>query len=323
MNFIRHLFVSARRRGRPAAGFTLVELLVVMAIIGVLVALLLPAIQSAREAARRAQCAQHVSQLILAVHNYEMAHGYFPPGTIDAKGPIVNAPAGYHHNWIIQILPYLELQTTWNALDKSLSVYDPKNAKVAAHLPRILTCPSGNRINNSYAGVHHDVEKPIDEADHGVFFLNSRLKYEDASDGSSNTLFVGEKLPDAWDLHWLSGTRNTLRNTGSAINSSTYGNGLPQPTIHWQILELPAGGDGDSADASAHDPFATFRAAASTAPATGLGSPLYVGGFASHHPQGAHFAYGDGRVQFMTQSMSLKVLQQLAHRSDGAITQSY
>src|SRR5688500_665633 len=94
-------------RRSSSRGFTLVELLVVIAIIGVLVALLLPAIQFAREAARRMQCANNLGQLILAVNHYEMAHGFYPPGTIDAKGPILNARAGYHHNWLVQSLPYL------------------------------------------------------------------------------------------------------------------------------------------------------------------------------------------------------------------------
>ena len=78
-------------------GFTLVELLVVIAIIGVLVALLLPAIQYAREAARRMSCANNLGQLIVAVNHYEMAHSFYPAGTIDAKGPILNTRAGFHH----------------------------------------------------------------------------------------------------------------------------------------------------------------------------------------------------------------------------------
>ena len=99
-------------------GFTLVELLVVIAIIGVLVALLLPAVQAAREAARRANVRTISSQISLALHNYEMAHGCYPPGTIDATGPIVNTAVGYHHNWLVQMLPYIEEQNAWNSLDK-------------------------------------------------------------------------------------------------------------------------------------------------------------------------------------------------------------
>src|SRR5688572_33061782 len=101
-----------------AYGFTLVELLVVIAIIGVLVALLLPAVQAAREAARRSSCMNNLSQLNLAIHQYEMAHGAYPPGTVAAAGPISNTATGYHHSWTVQILPYIEQQNAYNALDK-------------------------------------------------------------------------------------------------------------------------------------------------------------------------------------------------------------
>jgi prepilin-type N-terminal cleavage/methylation domain-containing protein/prepilin-type processing-associated H-X9-DG protein len=218
---------------RFCLGFTLVELLVVIAIIGVLVALLLPAVQAAREAARRSSCGNNLTQMALAIHNYEMAHGCYPPGTIDAAGPIVNTAAGYHHNWLVQILPYIEEQPSYNALDKTLSIYHPKNTPVTNRTPRWTKCPSCSAAWNgnisNYAACHHDKEKPIDAKDHGVFFLNSFTRYDDITDGSSHTIFVGEKLPDAWDLHWLSGTRGTLRNMGVPINWLTYRNGLSRP----------------------------------------------------------------------------------------------
>src|SRR5213080_1205849 len=151
---------NALRRPYRAA-FTLVELLVVIAIIGVLVALLLPAVQAAREAARRSSCSNNLTQLSIAVHNYEMAHGVYPPGTIDAVGPIMNVTTGYHHNWVVQILPYIEEQNAYNLLDKKLSVYHPTNAAVAANMPRWLTCPSSGARGDipCYAACHHDKEK--------------------------------------------------------------------------------------------------------------------------------------------------------------------
>ncbi|MCA9135043.1 MAG: type II secretion system protein, partial [Planctomycetales bacterium] len=90
------------------SAFTLVELLVVVAIIGILVGLLLPAVQAAREAARRASCANNIMQLAIAISNYDMAHRSLPPGTVDTKGPIVHLPIGFHHSWIVQILPMLD-----------------------------------------------------------------------------------------------------------------------------------------------------------------------------------------------------------------------
>ncbi len=126
----------------PPKGFTLVELLVVIAIIGILIALLLPALQAAREAARRSQCANQLVQLGLAMHTYEHAHGYFPPGVIDKQGPIRNVPSGYHMSWVTQILPYIEEGNTYRHIDFKQGAYARKNAPARAVVIGVLICPS-------------------------------------------------------------------------------------------------------------------------------------------------------------------------------------
>jgi prepilin-type N-terminal cleavage/methylation domain-containing protein len=323
-------------RTSTRSAFTLIELLVVIVIIGILVALLLPAVQSVREAARRASCQNNLTQLILAVHNYESSHGVYPPGTIDnAKGPIVNTalPASYHHSWTIQILPLIEERNTWNAIDKTVGVYHAKNAAPAALSLRVLRCPSDGTAgrgnpSTSYAGSHHDKEKPIDANDNGVFFLNSKIRYEDVTDGSSHTIFLGEKIPDAWDLSWMSGTRATLRNTGIPINWFNGARALPRPglgpapTDPMDFGPIPGLDDVESGG----DEVPVGEVGALSAPPAGggkltalPGSPLFVGGFGSYHPAGAMFALGDGSVRFMPDSTAPVVLQQFGHRADGKL----
>lgn len=332
---------ASQRISTPRRAFTLVELLVVIAIIGVLVALLLPAVQQAREAARRCSCVNNLSQLIIGVNHYEMAHSFYPPGTIDAKGPIVNARLGYHHNWLVQTMPYLEQQNVWNAVNTQQSIYHPSNAPIGALTIPNLQCPSSPAIPPAltYAGCHHDSEKPIDEGDNGVFFLNSRVRYEDVKDGSSQTIFIGEKIPDAWELEWCSGTRASLRNAGSTINQYTsrslrlfkreYGGGdfngfgqggepLGNPGSKTDPLAVPGLDEEKTDDESTLSPPGSSSASGG-AMGLGPGNSQYVGGFGSEHPAGAQFAFGDGSVHFLSGNIAPKVLQQLAHRADGKL----
>lgn len=202
------------------SAFTLVELLVVIAIIGILVGLLLPAVQAAREAARRASCGNNLMQYGVALNNYDMAHRKLPPGTVDAKGPIVHLPIGFHHNWIIQILPMMEQQAAYKKLDHSQSIYAKVNFPVRSHSFSGLKCPSDNFTMGftNYAGVHDSREVPIDNTNNGCLYLNSSVRVSDIFDGTSSTLLVGEKLIDETELGWASGTRASLRNAGSTIN---------------------------------------------------------------------------------------------------------
>jgi prepilin-type N-terminal cleavage/methylation domain-containing protein/prepilin-type processing-associated H-X9-DG protein len=211
-------------KSNKRSGFTLVELLVVIAIIGILVAMLLPAIQASRESARRAMCTNQIHQLSLAVHDYEMAHEHYPAGTVDTAGPIRNLPKGHHISWIARVLPFLEEGAVYNKIDLTLSAYHYKNDLARQATMELLICPSNPASQgpfSHYAGCHHDVEAPIDADNHGVFFLNSQLTRDDLKDGAAHMLFIGEKITDDAELGWISGTSSTLRNTGSPLNQPT------------------------------------------------------------------------------------------------------
>jgi prepilin-type N-terminal cleavage/methylation domain-containing protein/prepilin-type processing-associated H-X9-DG protein len=296
-------------RIRPRPGFTLIELLVVIAIISVLIALLLPAVQAAREAARRVQCVNNLMQLGIAVHNYESCYEQLPPGTVNPTGPIQSATNGYHASWTLQMLPFLEQSAVAKKFNDLVSVYAPENTSARKIVINSLLCPSDSGPHsrssdgvalNSYAACHHDVEAPIDANNKGTFFLNSHIRGEDVADGTSNTIYFGEKLRDASELGWASGTRATLRNTGTPINQTRVG------VIGFLANEEEtAPGDDASSNPNA-------------GAGTGAGSALnLVGGFGSPHPGGSNFSFGDGSVRFLKNSINPKVYRYLGNRADG------
>ncbi len=294
---------NASTRSRP--GFTLIELLVVIAIIAVLIALLLPAVQSAREAARRAQCINNLVQVGVALQNYESAHEMLPSGVVNPTGPISSTPKGYHHSWITQILPYIDQNNAFKKIDFAAGVYDPQNSTVRHHVMRIFLCPSDGAAGSSstaamssFAACHNDTEAPIDVTNKGVFYLNSHTRYEDITDGSSYTLFVGEKRRDGSELGWMSGTRGTLRNAGTAINFNSALGGRNIPVMV---------DDDEPADAK---PVGKNSANE---------GETAVGGFGSAHPGGSNFLFGDGSVKFLKSSISSTVFRRLANRADGEL----
>ncbi len=213
-----------------------------IAIIAVLIALLLPAVQAAREAARRCQCVNNLVQIGVALNSYESAFEMFPPGVVNPAGPILNIPKGYHMNWMVQILPFLEQKNAFKKIDFSSGVYAAENSTVRAHTISGFICPSdgwmrsANSVGqNSYSACYNDVEAPIDNKNTGVFYRNSSIRYDQISDGSSNTFFVGERVHTAGDLGWMSGTRATLRNTEIPPNSGARFGPL------WSELQPPRG----------------------------------------------------------------------------------
>jgi prepilin-type N-terminal cleavage/methylation domain-containing protein len=132
----------AIRRPRAGRGFTLVELLVVITIIGVLIALLLPAVQAAREAARRMQCSNNLKQIGLALHGYHTALESFPPGCLSYEV--------MDHCWTTMILPYLELQSLHDRYHFDRKWSDPVNAAVVSTDLPVFMCPS--TAHNDYTG---------------------------------------------------------------------------------------------------------------------------------------------------------------------------
>jgi len=288
-------------------------------------------------------------QLGVALQNYESANRVLPPGTIEKQGPIHNKPEGYHMSWLVQLLPYIEEGNTFKHIDFSVGVYDKKNAAVRAIRIAVFACPSdcgpsrngpigtadfpsgpggpistdslssgsdgpigtdslspgsdgrapnqenpfplGSWAVGNYAGCHHDVEAPIDVDNHGVMYLNSHVSQKDVTDGTAHTIYVGEKLGGEQDLGWMSGTRATLRNTGT----------LPDATSS-SIRKAAAKGLPPDALAAAND--------------------LTVGGFASDHPGGCNFLFGDGRTLSIRKDVDLKVFRLLGNRADGQLLES-
>jgi len=281
------------------SAFTLIELIMVVSIIAVLISLILPAIQSARENARRAYCTNNLLQLGLALGNYASAHNVLPPGVVDDKGPILNLPKGYHHSWVVQILPFLEQKNVYRRFDFRYGVYDPSNSTAGAAVIQTFLCASnGRRGPIHYAGCHHDVDAPIDANNRGVLYLNSRIGYDDISDGPAYTILLGEIEGGGTTMGWASGTRATLRNTGRRLN---------EPDIAFPLSNLAASNN------SPH-PEEVQKLVDD-----GLLPVGYTGGFGSRHGQGANFLFCNGAVRFVRESVNPTVYQHLGNRSDGEI----
>ncbi len=210
------------KSSRP--GFTLVELLVVIAIIGILSGMLFPAVGAMQEASRRATCQNRLAQLGMALRKHEAGYGVLPPGSTDPKRPVHNVPQGIQLSWTVHLLPYLDEAATFKHIDLAAGAYAAQNAQVRDLLIASFVCPAQHSLPqaalpaSNFAGCQHEVESPIDEDNHGVLFLNSRIAARDVTDGVQHTIYVGEKRTDVDDLGWMSGTRATLRNTGTPLD---------------------------------------------------------------------------------------------------------
>ena len=138
---------SHRKRGGPRLGFTLVELLVVIAIIGILIALLLPAVQAAREAGRRSQCSNNLKQVCLALLNYEHTNKTFPSGMICDAGDSPAQTTTFRPNWVILTLPYMENLSLYRSFDFTVPISNGNNRVARGTLLPSFLCPTDSTNN--------------------------------------------------------------------------------------------------------------------------------------------------------------------------------
>ncbi len=197
---------------RRRCAFTLVELLVVLAIIGILIGLLLPAVQAVREAARRMQCQNNLHQIGIALHNYHSAFRKFPPGGIEVRPEV---PGGKQLAWSAFVLPFLEESAAYQRIDFDLAYDAPENAEVAATPIETYLCPSTPRTTllsrgravTDYGGIYGERILSRNYPPRGVMIHDKAIRFRDITDGTQHTLVVSEDagFPDgqwinAWNL---------------------------------------------------------------------------------------------------------------------------
>ena len=212
--------------------FTLIELLVVITIIGVLVAMLLPAIQAARESARRMQCGSNLKQIGIAMHNHEVALHVLPPAYIAQPGGAMGSADDYGDagpGWtgLFQLLPYIEEATTQRKFNRNLPCWDPSNAATAKTPISVYRCPSVPDPSLTYIvkdsthkelaeflalelcacvgtdDIWNDPRPDLSSVADGVFFRNGRIRVKDIADGVSHTMFASEQTPTHSDSTWV------------------------------------------------------------------------------------------------------------------------
>lgn len=279
----------AASRRHPRAGFTLVEMLVVIAIIGVLVSLLMPAVQHARESARRSQCRNNLKQIGLAIHIYHDTYRRFP---------MASHWRGTFYSAFTAILPFLEQSPIYQSYDARLSAFHPLNAAAVAIPISTYTCPSmvlprpvpqrncgESAAPASYAvcvgsmscwgRIHNGAIVGHDKGSFG---------FDDVLDGTAQTLMVGELDYGLQNYHFTSGACVGMHRGGVTV----WGIGYPGFSMACTV-----GVYNSSKLIVGFREFETFR---------------------SDHPSGANFVFVDGGVHFIHDSIDKRVLDALATR---------
>lgn len=201
------MFRAHCKRSRP--GFTLVELLVVIAIIGILIALLLPAVQAAREAGRRAHCLNNLRQMGIGLHNYHDALRSFPPGGIEPRSIV---PGGKQFAWSAMLLPYVEQESLYETIDFGKPFSDPVNAQAAATVVAIYICPTVPRTSKlhsgrgatDYGGIYGERITTPNNPPKGVMLYDRVIRIHEIRDGTSNTIAISEDTKFN-DMQWING----------------------------------------------------------------------------------------------------------------------
>lgn len=318
---------------RPA--FTLLELLVVIAIIGVLIGLLLPAVQKVRESANRSSCLNHLKQIGLGLQSYHDTFKQFPPGLGAARDRRTVSVANFQapteppnqrvRSWLAHLLPYMEQQAIFDGLslrpaDAAMSAQymipasdygtRPVPGYVCPSDPRgPVPAPSGGGAARSgftyYAGVGGTDSAWSGQwpRSDGVLFWRSRVAIRDVRDGTSTTLAVGERPP----------SRNLDFGTWQSLDTINWRQGGPD----WEFDTVQYAANSDVA------PFATGPGGQSCPFPAGYGpgridNDCDFNHFWSHHAGGGHFAFADGSVRFLPYS-ARAVLTALATRAGAEV----
>lgn len=311
-----------QRRSVPLRrGFTLVELLVVIAIIGVLVALLLPAVQAAREAARRTQCTNNMKQIALAVHNFHDTKGYLPSSVRPSGLTPLPRIAG-----LTFLLPYIEQQTMFDSYDRTVNWSHVNNLPVTSLPVKSYQCPSSpdpKRLDGdpqlspwSQLVAVSDYSPTIsvdqrlvtlglvDFAGHGILTKNGEPRMADVTDGLSNTILYAE-----------SAGRPFIYRKGRKIGN------LPADRINAGGWSRPASDfsvDGSSYDGALLPGPCPMNCTNGEWVGSAFPHPYYgTEGTAepyAFHPGGANFALGDGSVRFITETINIREFARLVTR---------
>ncbi len=316
--------MSTTKKHNRQHGFTLVELLVVIAIIGVLVALLLPAVQSAREGARRATCLNNIRQLAIAALNYHTMKGHFATGLVPVDANAGNFAGGT--NLWVEMLPYVEeanLKMKWDYDDYRKNIAGG-HAALSAQVVPILLCPSDpmptqvnqlqldppyDWMNGVYAlgsyggnaGVRSFGNSDVPQSEDGVFFTKSRVRMAMITDGSSHTLLFGERSHEDSEYDRLS----------LELDDPSY-----YPLASWGAWCSASHEFGSQADVLLGS---IVRINYRVSPDSGANNwdmiDFRLNAFGSGHPGGANFAFADGSARFIAEDIPLDRLRALSTRA--------